>query len=89
MFLSSLTESQIIAAVGTFAVLLLFFLWEDLMSFLPGALSNVFSSFAFRTVFYNFAQYQVFDLSGLILYGSLAALFVFLTIQTLLRRRWN
>ena len=89
MFLSSLTESQIIAAVGTFAVLLLFFLWEDLMSFLPGALSNVLSAFAFRTVFYNFAQYQVFDLSGLILYGSLAALFVFLTIQTLLRRRWN
>ena len=89
MFISSLTESQIIAAVGTFAVLLLLFLWEDLIGFLPSALSNVLSAFSFRTVFYNFAQYQVFDVSGLILYVSLSALFVFLTIQTLLRRRWN
>ena len=35
MFLSSLTESQIIAAVSTFAVLLVLFLWDDLVSFLP------------------------------------------------------
>ena len=89
MFISSLTESQIIAAVGTFAVLLLLFLWEDLIGFLPSALSGVLSAFSFRTVFYNFAQYHVFDVGGLILYLSLTALFVFLTIQTLLRRRWN
>lgn len=79
----------LLIAVGTFAVLLLLFLWEDLIGFLPSALSNVLSAFSFRTVFYNFAQYQVFDVSGLILYVSLSALFVFLTIQTLLRRRWN
>ena len=89
LFISSLTESQIIAAVGTFAVLLLLFLRAVLIGFLPSALSIVLSAFPFRTVFYNFAQYQVFDVSGLILYVSLAALFVFLTIQTLLRRRWN
>ena len=89
MFISSLTESQIIAAVGTFAVLLILFLWEDLIGFLPSALSDVLSAFSFRTVFYNFAQYHVFDVGGLILYLSLTALFVFLTIQTLLRRRWN
>lgn len=35
MFLSSLTESQIIAAVSTFAVLLVLYLWDGLMSFLP------------------------------------------------------
>ena len=53
------------------------------------SLSGVLSAFSFRTVFYNFAQYHVFDVGGLILYLSLTALFVFLTIQTLLRRRWN
>ena len=89
MFISSLTESQIIAAVGTFAVLLLLFLWEDLMSFLPSVLSDVLSVFAFRTVFYNFADYSVFDLSGLVLYLSMAFLFLFLTVQTLQKRRWN
>ena len=89
MFISSLTESQIIAAVGTFAVLLILFLWEDLMSFLPDALSNVLSVFAFRTAFYNFADYSVFDLGGLVLYLSMAFLFLFLTVQTLQKRRWN
>lgn len=42
MFLSALTESQIIAAVSTFAVLLLLYLWGGLMNFLPStALSNL------------------------------------------------
>ena len=35
MFLSSLTESQIIAAVTTFGVLLLIYLWGGLIDFLP------------------------------------------------------
>ena len=46
MFLSSLTESQIIAAVSTFAVLLVLFLWDDLVSFLPSALSSLLSAFS-------------------------------------------
>ena len=35
MFLSSLTESQIIAAVGSFGLLLLLYLWDGLVGFLP------------------------------------------------------
>ena len=35
MFISSLTESQIIAVVGTFGVLLLLILWPSLVNFLP------------------------------------------------------
>lgn len=35
LFISSLTESQIISAVGTFAVVLLFYLWEQLINYLP------------------------------------------------------
>ena len=88
MFLSSLTESQIIAAVSTFAVLLVLFLWDDLVSFLPASLSTLLSAFSFSQVFYNFAQYSVFDVSGLVLYLTLTFLFLFLTVQTLQRRRW-
>ena len=40
LFLSSLTESQIIAAVSTFGVLLLLFLWPSLMMFLPTTTSG-------------------------------------------------
>jgi len=42
MFISALTESQIIAAIGTMAALLLIYFWRHLVSFLPsGAGANV------------------------------------------------
>lgn len=40
MFISALTESQIIAAVGTFAVTLILYLWNSLIEFLPDAASS-------------------------------------------------
>lgn len=89
MFLSSLTESQIIAAVSTFAVLLILYLWDDLTGFLPSALGDLLSAFSFTHTFYNFVQYSMFDLGGVVLYLSLAGLFVFLTIQGLQKRRWS
>lgn len=87
MLLSALTESQIIAAVGTFAVLLVLYLWTDLISFLPDTLAGWLGVFDFQGVLENFAYYDVFDLGGLILYLTLAAFFVFLTVQSLRRRR--
>jgi len=89
MFISALTESQIIAAVSTFAALLLLYLWSNLMDFLPTAASNVLSAFTFSDVLYNFAYYDVFDVGGLFLYLSVAAVFVFMTIQAVLKRRWS
>lgn len=89
MFLSSLTESQIIAAVSTFAVLLILYLWDDLTGFLPSALGSLLSAFSFTQTFYNFVQYSMFDLGGVVLYLSLAGLFIFLTIQGLQKRRWS
>ena len=89
MFLSSLTESQIIAAVSTFAVLLILYLWDSLTGFLPSALVDLLSAFSFTQTFNNFVQYSVFDLGGLVLYLSLAGLFVFLTIQGMQKRRWS
>ena len=37
MFISALTESQIIAAVGTFGILFVLCLWSDLITFLPSS----------------------------------------------------
>ena len=89
MFLSSLTESQVIAAVSTFAALLALYLWDDLMDFLPDALAGLLSRFSFSSVLYNFAYYSVFDVGGVVLYLSLSGLFVFLTVQALQKRRWG
>lgn len=89
MFLSSLTESQVIAAVSTFAALLALYLWDDLMDFLPDALAGLLSRFSFSSVLYNFAYYSVFDVGGVVLYLSLSGLFVLLTVQALQKRRWG
>lgn len=40
LLVSTLTESQIIAAVGTFSVLLVLYLWDGLVSFLPTSASG-------------------------------------------------
>lgn len=40
MFMSALTESQIIAFISTFGVLLVLYLWDGLMGFLPSSASG-------------------------------------------------
>lgn len=87
MFISALTESQIIAAVGTFAALLLLYFWSSLITFLPDAVSEVLGKFSFTDAFYNFTDLNVFDLSALVLYLTMAVFFVFLTAQMLRRKR--
>ena len=143
MFLSALTESQIIAVVSTFASLLVLYLWSGLIGFLPtGAtenfifllvivlligylvqqlttnwvigggfmvagviasvityivnqswydslLVNVLGKFDFTSMLTNVIENNLFDVSNLVLCVSAVFLFVFLTIQTIQKRRWS
>lgn len=143
MFLSALTESQIIAAVSTFAVLLVMYLWGGIIGFLPttayvnfigvlliigliaflvyrlttnwligggiavvGAivsivcyavksesyeslLTDVLGKLDFNSVFSNVISTNLLDASGIVLCFSIIVLFVFLTIQTIQKRRWS
>lgn len=89
LFISSITESQVISAVVTFGALLLLNLWDGIVDYLPSAIDNLLAAFSFTTPFVNFSGYSVFDLGGLILYVSIAFLFIFFTIQSLNKRRWN
>lgn len=143
MFLSSLTESQVIAAVTTFGALLLVFLWGGLIEFLPTSkesgmigmvllisvaafivyrmtrnyflagilevagvagvvvlsflkgkvfenlLVNLMKEFYISEVFENAAANRLFDLGGLIMYLTVIGVFVFLTVQSIQKRRWS
>lgn len=89
LFISTLTESQVIAAVGTFAILMVLLLWDSLVSYLPEWLANFLGLFSFTNAFYNFSYYNLFDIGGLIMYISIAFIFIFVTIQTLQKRRWS
>ena len=143
MFMSSLTESQIIAFISTFGILLLLYLWDGILSFLPGSalsgmigilliltlivvyiyhmtknwmlaagieavgiaaalivyfvksslyenlLTKLLGRFALADVFMNISSSNIVDVSGLLLYVSILIIFVFLTIQTIQKRRWS
>lgn len=143
MFLSSLTESQIIAVVSTFATLLILYLWSGVISFLPSdaiynligviaiillvgyliyqvtknwvigggimavgtiasvvtyivksdaydsLLLTVLGKLDFTTMLDGVISNNLFDVSNLVVCVSVIFLLVFLTVQTIQKRRWS
>ena len=75
-----------IEAVGSAAALIVYFvkssLYENLLTKLLGRL-------ALADVFMNISSSNIVDVSGLLLYVSILIIFVFLTIQTIQKRRWS
>lgn len=143
MYLSALTESQIIAVISSVGVFFLIYLWDSLKSFMPTngifnaiaivvfwtaialivyqntknkiiagileaagvaavavayiwkselfeeLLSNLMGKFSLVSTFTEISDNSIFDISGVILYLSLIGLFVFLTMQSIQKRRWS
>lgn len=87
MFISTLTESQPFAAGGTFVILLLDYLAPSLAEFLPIG-GSVVRALCLFTPLENFL-YGIFDVEGVVLYLSAIFLFLFLTVQSLEKRRWS
>ncbi|MGI5887852.1 MAG: ABC transporter permease [Oscillospiraceae bacterium] len=143
MYISSLTESQLIAAILSFVVLMVMYLWYSIVNILPtdvggtmavlliilaliclviysstknvtlsmiigvigmaammivyivnsslyeGLLSKILGDFSIIGTFYNFMVYYTFDLVGLLKMVIWTAVMVFLTGQSIQKRRWN
>ena len=89
VFVSSLTESQLIAAFGTIAILIVFLL--------ASAGNSYINSSFIRTVLNwisIFSRYQVFlygqfYIPSVIYYISVAFVFLFLTVRVYEKRRWD
>lgn len=88
-FLSNLTDSQVIAAVTSFFV--------SMMLMTVGNFADIFNS-KFMTAIcsamsfserYAVFTYGVFDTAAAVYFISVAALFIYLTVATLEKRRWN
>ena len=90
IFVSSLTENQLAAAVGTMAILLGFLAIGIVNMFFPQQfwLRYVFSFISIFTRFQNFTN-GIFDIASTVYYISVAAIFVYLTIRVYDRRRYN
>ena len=91
LFVSSLTENQLAAAIGTIAIIAVFLLIGLLSSLFP-------SSHWFRMYVLNFVSILTrfqgfsngyFDIASVVYYLSISAIFLYLTVRVYDRRRWN
>ena len=88
LFLSSLTESQVIAAVMGFAVSLFLVLVDAISYVVSGAFwQTLFAYLSFNARYEPFTL-GVVDLPSAVFFLSVAALFLVFSIVTLERRRW-
>ena len=88
IFISSLTESQFIAAIGSIAVIL----GTLLVGLFSSSINNnviriVVKWFSILDRYVNF-RYGIFDVSSIIYYISISAIFIFLTVRVYEKRRW-
>ncbi len=90
LFVSSLTENQLAAAVGTIAILLVFLGIGILSLLLPTEywLRYVLDALSIFTRFSTFTN-GYFDLASVIYYISVAGIFLYLTVRVYDRRRYN
>ena len=90
IFASSLTENQLSAAVGSIGIILAFLIVGLLGAYFP-------QDYWFRFVLdalsvftrYEYFSYGYFDLATVVYYFSVCAVFLYLTIRTFDRRRYN
>ena len=88
-FVSSLAESQIVAAIISIGVGLLISYMDSLASSINiDFIKTILSAISFTTPYQNFAV-GIIKLSDVVFFLSVPVLFNFLTIRVLERRRWN
>ncbi len=88
IFVSALTESQLIASLGTMLLLLVLILASFLNSYIPFTwLRELLGWFSIYNRFSGFT-YGIFDFAALLYYASVAFVFLFLTVRVYEKRRW-
>lgn len=88
VFASSLTESQVIAAIIGIVGLLVMFLAGSISSSIGGIISKVLSWFSLLTRYDDFSK-GILGLGPIVYYLSFVAVFLFLTIRVIEKRRWS
>lgn len=93
LFISSLTENQIIAAVLTFLAMFLSYIMSGFESLLPssmqdGVVYHIMEVFNVDGHFQSFVG-GTFDVTAIVYFLSIIFIFVFLTTQVMKKRRWS
>ncbi len=89
IFISSLTENQLTAIMGTMAVLILTIMCSFLNSYIDSYPVRVVLSWI--SIYSRFANFTngVFDYAAVAYYASIMFIFLFLTVRVYEKRRWE
>lgn len=91
MLISSMCESQVIAAVLTFLVIFVGYMMDGICSLISSSgniVTTVLLCFNLVEPLDNLFS-GIFDIAGVVYYLSLIVLFIFLTTQSIQKRRWS
>ncbi len=89
IFISALTESQVIAAIISIAAGLFIYMLDSLASLTQSEfLTNILGTISFNNNFSNFT-YGILNLSNVVFFVSVIAIFVFLTVRVFEKKRWS
>lgn len=88
LFISALTENQMIAAIGSFFINLMVLLLDTLIGMVPsGIVKTILGSIS---IYSRYAEITngIFSLSSVIFFLSVTFIFLFLTVRVLEKKRW-
>ena len=89
VFISSLTESQIIAAIGTFGISIFLILVDQLGTVVGGTIfQTILNWISFNARYQPFTN-GTFSIPSLVFFISVVAVFVFFTARKLESKRWS
>ena len=89
VFISSLTENQLVSAIGSiFVILALLALGLVSSSITNDALRTVVKWISIFDRYYSF-NYGLFDINAVVYYVSISVVFLFLTVRVYEKRRWE
>ena len=89
MFISALTENQVIAAIGSFAVMFFLAMFDSFASMIQISwIAKILTSLSLASRYTDFTMGYL-NLANVLFFVSLAGVFIFLTVRVLEKKRWS
>ncbi len=89
MFISSLTESSVISGILTLVINILIIFMSNFSSMVKAEwLANAIDKLAIMSAFENFTT-NMFSIANIVYFLSIMAIFIFLSVRSLEKRRWS
>jgi len=90
LFIYNMTKNGVLAGglelIGTIILVVLYFVKSSLYE---GLLSTIFGKFALVSTFTSAAENSLLDIGGIVMYLTLIGVFLFLTVQSIQKRRFS